>query len=397
MEKIKIAVFVPSSVSLREGKVTSGRTTWSPSETELAALSDEARALLARYVDGPSNGSALELDTATVDAAAVGRAVEKILARDREAVATHNRLIDGLAGEIRAIPPEARVERDTRSTNRGVPCWCLPWRMSSGSSDLAEVRRKHPDVDAIIENAAAEVERRNRAAIEARAAEVRAMTDEALLQRNVGKSGLPHWDTSSLADDWKVELGASRYGALQAEARHRNDALEAAADARKAATKASLRAFAATLDDLARAAREGYEVETGVLDRLYARIVEPWQGAYDRWYDQWDGDASAVEVGDRSSPHADALAFRDAVLAHLRGLPWPEGLEVVELPGGKTVTPDPQRFAVQVSRVARVKYDTEEPDEDDEKTARLTGVAVWLTAPGYTPQLAVLRSPTDKG
>lgn len=395
METIKIAVFVPSSVALKEGKVTSGRTTWSPSEADLAGLADEARTVLGRHLDSP-HGSALELDTATVDAASVGRAVEKILARDREAAATHARHIDGLADEIRALAPEARVERDTRYQNRGVPCWCLQWRLNSGSSDLAEVRRKHPDVDAIIQAAAAEVERRNRAAWEARKAEVCALDDNALLVREVTKNGLPRWDTSALADEWKAELGA-RYEALRAVAKQRNDAFDAAHEARKAAAKTSLRAFAATLDDLARAAKEGYEVETGVLDRLFARIVEPWQDAYDRWYDQWDGDVSAVEVGDRSSPHADALAFRDAVLAHLRSLPWPEGLEVVELPGGKTVTPDPQRFAVQVTRVARVKYDTEEADEDDEKTARLTGVALWLTAPGYTPQLAVLRSPTDKG
>ena len=35
---IKIAVFVPSSVALKAGKVTSGRTTWSPSEADLAGL-----------------------------------------------------------------------------------------------------------------------------------------------------------------------------------------------------------------------------------------------------------------------------------------------------------------------------------------------------------------------
>ena len=90
METIKIAVFVPSSVALKEGKVTSGRTTWSPSEVDLAGLADEARTVLARHLDSP-HGSALELDTATVDAASVGRAVEKILARDREAAATHAR------------------------------------------------------------------------------------------------------------------------------------------------------------------------------------------------------------------------------------------------------------------------------------------------------------------
>lgn len=395
METIKIAVFVPSSVALKAGKVTSGRTTWSPSEADLAGLADEARTVLARHLDSP-HGSALELDTATVDAASVGRAVEKILARDREAAATHARHIDGLADEIRALAPEARVAPDNRYQNRGVPCWCLPWPLNSGSSDLAEARRKHPDVDAIIREAAAEVERRNRAAWDARKTEVGALPDDALLVRTTDKSGLPRWDTSALADEWKAELGA-RYATLRAEVAERNRVLDAAHDARKAAAKISLRAFAATLDDLARAAKEGYEVETGVLDALFARTVAPWQAAYDRWYDQWDGDSSAVEVGDRSSPHADALAFRDAVLVHLRGLAWPEGLELVELPAGKEIAPDPHRFAVQLTRVARVKYDLEETDEDGDKNARLTGVVVWLTAPGYSPRLAVLRSPTDKG
>ena len=70
---------------------------------------------------------------------------------------------------------------------------------------------------------------------------------------------------------------------------------------------------------------------------------------------------------------------------------------LVELPAGKEIAPDPHRFAVQLTRVARVKYDLEETDEDGDKNARLTGVVVWLTAPGYSPRLAVLRSPTDKG
>ena len=48
METIKIAVFVPSSVALKAGKVTSGRTTWSPSEADLAGLADEARTVLGR-------------------------------------------------------------------------------------------------------------------------------------------------------------------------------------------------------------------------------------------------------------------------------------------------------------------------------------------------------------
>lgn len=262
MEKVTIKVNVSKAVAIAEGKTEYGSTTFRPTESQLAELTTEERSLViaGKYLQSDSHyeSSELELVSATVD----------------------------------------------WTTIRAVLARCVAFKAELAARKAAT-----------------------------REDEVRAF----LAKSPIYNTGFGNWELytghrSGIKNDWRVEAhveaNRAEYDRLVAEYRTNEDRARAEREAKVVAKLAAdeaaeeqFQAYAKTIDTLSRAVTEGYDIRTGVVDHLAARVasidsdtVILREGSVE--YD-------AVTWDDRSSPNPQAFAAYDRVKAHLATIEKP--------------------------------------------------------------------------
>lgn len=134
-----------------------------------------------------------------------------------------------------------------------------------------------------------------------------------------------------------------------------------------AAQAAAVRAFAATVPDLAPAAAEGYDVRSGVADELAARVADFGDGPLPPEVYRLGGEGwEALAWEEAGTPRAALLDLRKRVEAHVATVTRPEGVTLV------------------VERAARVTTETRSGD-----TMRRRGVVVDINGCGLPQRVVV--------
>lgn len=378
MDTITIYTHVDASIALRDGVAAYGYLPLMLTDECLAELTAEERAEVGRHLydttrrDVVIGCSALHLDAARVDWSTVRAAI----ARDTKAAASK---ASQAAAEQEAAIVAVLAEP--------IASWIDASRIEWGQETEPSLR------DCPYRHALSETARRD-ARIVARIAEAKAslapiyaawrMTTLdrylALPTDTLARAPDPH---RAIAGDPRVQ---AHRAAIEASIDKRDAARTAELAATVAARKASedharseLRAFAAQIDDLARAVAEDYEVEAAVVDHVAERIeaavratiagrrevlqIVDGSPAYDRA--SWE---------ERKAPRPGALNARDQIVAAAAS---------VERPACVTIN---------VSRVMRIEIEAE-GDRFGEKPegAKYTGIVVTISSP-VTPDRCVIVS-----
>lgn len=365
MDTIKIRVSIPAAVALREGTGRAGEATVALGADILSALSDDDRALLARIFkpgERPDSGGsmpreiggyafALAMATSDTSQASVIEAMRGSLADYRAS----------LASLVAAI--EANPDKYLCASHNGDVNLC------GDATTFAREYPNHPAVQSLRARAAEQ----QRALRDELAVAAVAAGPEKIVERYSGNGDwdiiqrIPAWwkerdDTRALiaaakaiAAAWNVK---DKKRAAEAEARKAAEA--AAAEARKAAVHAALRAYALTVDDLAPAAEDGYDIVPGALNHIAelvaeaalasgatsADIVRDGTAAWDAW-----------DMDERAAPKADAVRAARAFREACSKITVPEGV------------------AISVEKVQRVTRTRETTYAEAEKTRTTSLVA----------------------
>jgi hypothetical protein len=157
-------------------------------------------------------------------------------------------------------------------------------------------------------------------------------------------------------------------------------AAEALAAREKAAAGAQFREFALGVDSIARAAKEGYDINAAVIDELVRRVCEVRPGSAAKSplviregttaWDLYDWDT-------RKSPSQHAFAVLDRIASHVATVERPECVELY----------------VQDSDVPRVLHITRSESQkyaDDGES--FTGVVVWISSPLTKDRVVIFRA-----
>lgn len=293
LKPITISVHVPARTALARGESQHGDTTVALSDVDVASMSTAARELLAssttgrdgavlagglvlpvERADGPSTVHALEMLVAEIAESAAKRAAEDEKQIQAALAAPDGEWIGGSSSDSYV------VDSDGRPAHSGSPI---------GRPLVTKFPRGAYLSGALL-------------------ADPRIVAHRARIERDVLPGRVTEWERGMA--EWRAWDDA-RKAKEAAEVRAKVEAKEACVEA--------LRGVARGIDDLARAAADGYDVTGSTLSRLAGQITESVGGGmYGHTYHHEIDDHEWDRVAERQAPRPEAFALRDKVEAAVR-------------------------------------------------------------------------------
>jgi len=372
MEVVKLAVVVSVVSAIKAATGRAGATVVALSPEVLGALSAEQREVLARRLVLPvraeegarltqASGMADSLTLPGADVspgavvAALGAWLDAAIASERE-----------LERQVEA-DPEAGVQVDY--AGRGE---------FAHGSPAAALLRVHPTSPAL-EPARAAAKRKAAAVLAEKRATYLA-TPPAKLVNDLLAVRPTVADPPVLDDETRAHFAVAKKIAADTlaarEQREKEDRAkkEAADEAKKKAVEsatAALAKYALTVDDLAPAAREGYDMRVGVVDHVCEVIAALADGPKGKVLRDETAAWRRTSWDDAASPRAAVIALRNRIVEHVAALSLPPA----------------SALEVEVARVQRI----EEEDQDGD-TTKYRGIVVWVTGPATSARVVIFRA-----